>query len=229
MRFTPSQLAAPHAPADLTEETPAIGRNTRAHRAHPARVSAACFHFWQYPAVCKTKLTNNCWPIFLEEALDLNLGISNQLRAWRNDPSSAETVRTLTRLLHTLKGSARMAGAMNLGQITHAIETRVEEANRAGAIAPEAIDEIDSAFDDVLQIIERLQSGETLDETPVETTAGTEAASPCKHPETASVPPATPALPERERRTDRFTYRRTGNGNRTGFTTRLLACSRRPD
>lgn len=54
-------------------------------------------------------------PIFLEEALDLNQGITVQLRAWRNAPESSEAVRTLTRLLHTLKGSARMAGAMNLG------------------------------------------------------------------------------------------------------------------
>ena len=71
-------------------------------------------------------------PIFLEEALDLNQGIATQLRAWRSAPSNAEAVRTLTRLLHTLKGSARMAGAMNLGEITHAIETRVEQANSAG-------------------------------------------------------------------------------------------------
>lgn len=64
-------------------------------------------------------------PIFLEEALDLNQGIAAQLRAWRSEPGNAEAVRTLTRLLHTLKGSARMAGAMNLGEIAHAIETRV--------------------------------------------------------------------------------------------------------
>ena len=117
-------------------------------------------------------------PIFLEEAVDLNQNISAQLRAWRAAPSSVEPVRVLARLLHTLKGSARMAGAMRLGEITHGLETRVEDASRLGSVTPELIDELDSAFDAVQQIIERLQKGETLDqvapptpEVPVEAAA----------------------------------------------------------
>lgn len=101
-------------------------------------------------------------PIFLEEALDLSQGIGAQLRAWRSAPDNRQCVRTLERLLHTLKGSARMAGAMKLGEIAHAIETRVERAHCAGGAAPEVIDEIDTAFDAVLHIIERLQAGESL-------------------------------------------------------------------
>jgi chemosensory pili system protein ChpA (sensor histidine kinase/response regulator) len=105
-------------------------------------------------------------PIFIEEALELNQDIAAQLRNWRAAPDNAEAVRTLTRLLHTLKGSARMAGAMNLGEITHAIETRVEEANRSGNAPLEVIDEIANTFDAVLHIIERLQHGETLEPAP---------------------------------------------------------------
>ena len=103
-------------------------------------------------------------PIFLEEAYDLNLGIAAELRAWRNASDTTKTVPTLTRLLHTLKGSARMAGAMNLGEITHAIETRVEEAIRSGPAAPEVIDDIENAFDSVLHIVERLKNGEQIDQ-----------------------------------------------------------------
>jgi chemosensory pili system protein ChpA (sensor histidine kinase/response regulator) len=105
-------------------------------------------------------------PIFLEEALDLNQGIATQLRAWRSEPGNSEAVRTLTRMLHTLKGSARMAGAMNLGEIAHAIETRVEQANNTGNAPPEVIDEIDNAFDVILHIIEGLQRGESLEQPP---------------------------------------------------------------
>jgi chemosensory pili system protein ChpA (sensor histidine kinase/response regulator) len=101
-------------------------------------------------------------PIFLEEALELSQGISTELRSWRHAPSNGQCVRTIERLLHTLKGSARMAGAMNLGEIAHAIETRVEQARCAGDAAPELIDEIDTAFDSVLHIIERLHAGESL-------------------------------------------------------------------
>ncbi len=101
-------------------------------------------------------------PIFLEEAVDLSQSIAAQMRAWRNAPASIEPVRMLARLLHTLKGSARMAGAMRLGEITHAIETRVDDANRTGEVTSEVIDEIHASLDAVQQIIERLQSGESL-------------------------------------------------------------------
>ncbi len=103
-------------------------------------------------------------PIFLEEAVDLNLGIAAQLRAWRSEPANAEAVRILERQLHTLKGSARMAGAMNLGEITHALETRVDHVSRLGSVPPEVIDEIETAFESIRQIIERLQRGESLDQ-----------------------------------------------------------------
>ncbi len=114
-------------------------------------------------------------PIFLEEAVDLNQSIATQLRAWRSEPSGGEPVRILERLLHTLKGSARMAGAMNLGEITHALETRVDHASRLGAVQPEVIDEIETAFESIRQIIERLQRGESLDQPDV--TAGDSVAS----------------------------------------------------
>ena len=106
-------------------------------------------------------------PIFLEEAVDLNQGIAAQLRAWRSDPTNAEAVRILERLLHTLKGSARMAGAMNLGEITHALETRVDQVSRLGTVLPEVIDEIETTFESIRQIIERLQRGESLDQPAV--------------------------------------------------------------
>lgn len=103
-------------------------------------------------------------PIFLEEALDLSQGISRELRVWRGAPDNGESAPLLARLLHTLKGSARMAGAMNLGEIAHAIESRVEQA--AGSATVELIDQIVNDFDAVLHIIERLQRGETLDQAP---------------------------------------------------------------
>ena len=113
-------------------------------------------------AVLHDEIDAQLLPVFLDEALDLCPAIASELRVWRNAPDSPDAVRTLTRLLHTLKGSARMAGAMNLGEITHAIETHVEQASRSGSAALSSIDEIDNAFDSVLQIVERLQSGESL-------------------------------------------------------------------
>ncbi len=118
------------------------------------------------PLAVHDEIDEQLLPIFLEEAVDLNQGIAAQLRAWRNAPANVDAVRMLARLLHTLKGSARMAGAMNLGEITHAIETRVEEALRSGNATPALIEEVDNDFDAVLHIIERLQAGESLAPSP---------------------------------------------------------------
>jgi chemosensory pili system protein ChpA (sensor histidine kinase/response regulator) len=128
----------------------------------PAKTATAAFTV--ETSQLEDELDEQLLPIFLEEALDLNEGITTQLRAWRANPSDSEITRTLARLLHTMKGSARMVGAMNLGAITHAIETRIEEAHRTGSAPLELIDEIDNAYDAILQIVERLQHGESLDE-----------------------------------------------------------------
>ena len=148
-------------------------------------------------AQLKDEIDEQLLPIFLEEAVDLNQGIATQLRAWRSAPDNEESIRTLARLLHTLKGSARMAGAMNLGELTHAIETRVDEVSRKGPVTPEAIDEIDNAFDAVLHVVEQLQSGESPEQT---------------EPQEASPPPVAAAAEEGsaatpiaiERRADRL-------------------------
>jgi chemosensory pili system protein ChpA (sensor histidine kinase/response regulator) len=64
-------------------------------------------------------------PVFLEEADDLMPKIGAALRAWRESPHDTQQSDLLKRLLHTIKGSARMAGAMRIGEIAHEMEDRV--------------------------------------------------------------------------------------------------------
>ena len=144
-------------------------------------------------------------PIFLEEAQDLTRGIASQLESWRKDPGDTAAVAALTRLLHTLKGSARMAGAMNLGEITHAIETRIADTERAGTTSSDIVEDIINVFDDVQHIIERLQSGETLEPAAVE--HGTATPAPLPEAAPAAFEPAeqSPAHPERRATRQRFT------------------------
>jgi chemosensory pili system protein ChpA (sensor histidine kinase/response regulator) len=139
------------APEEVPEAAPAA----------PAGVAAPAF---AAPKVVD-ELDEQLLPIFLEEALDLNQKIAAKLRAWRSNPADGEVAHTLARLLHNLKGSARMAGAMQLGEITHAIESRVEETRRTGIAPLELIDEIDGAFDAISQIVDRLLRGESLEPT----------------------------------------------------------------
>lgn len=99
-------------------------------------------------------------PLFLEEADDLQREIGAELRQWRTEPAAAEHAQSLSRLLHTLKGSARMAGAMGLGELVHAMESRVEESGTDGSVTPAFLDELEASYDHAGAMIERLRGGE---------------------------------------------------------------------
>ncbi len=97
-------------------------------------------------------------PIFLEEAHELYPQIGSTLRAWRERPTDTQLGRNLQRLLHTLKGSARMAGAMRLGELTHRVEDRVERTMAEGAFDADLWGELDGYLDRIGSAIEQLQT-----------------------------------------------------------------------
>jgi chemosensory pili system protein ChpA (sensor histidine kinase/response regulator) len=107
-------------------------------------------------------------PIFLEEGADLLREIGAELRTWRATPADAAVALQLQRLLHTLKGSARMAGAMRMGELIHGMESRIIQATRNGAApAPAFLDEMDSFFDRGLAMLDglvRLDRGEQVED-----------------------------------------------------------------
>ncbi len=96
-------------------------------------------------------------PIFLEEALELYPLIGSTLRAWHEKPEDIQLGQNLQRSLHTLKGSARMAGAMRLGELTHRVEDRVEQVVKSGELDAELWDELDGYLDRIGTAIEHLQ------------------------------------------------------------------------
>ncbi|MBS0380449.1 MAG: Hpt domain-containing protein [Proteobacteria bacterium] len=63
--------------------------------------------------------------IFTDEATELIESSERALSDWRGAPSSAELRLALKRPLHTLKGGARMAGIMPMGDLSHELETLV--------------------------------------------------------------------------------------------------------
>ncbi|HZX27895.1 MAG TPA: response regulator, partial [Telluria sp.] len=99
-------------------------------------------------------------PVFIEEATDLLPQIGAALRSWQQKPGDTAPAHAMQRMLHTVKGSARMAGAMRLGQHTHDIETQVENMVHAGTSTPAAFDELMANFDQAMLMFERLQAGE---------------------------------------------------------------------
>ncbi len=67
------------------------------------------------------------FPIFEEEALELFPQMSGALRQWTARPNNTGARSEVLRGLHTLKGSARLAGAMRLGELTHRMESAIEQ------------------------------------------------------------------------------------------------------
>jgi chemosensory pili system protein ChpA (sensor histidine kinase/response regulator) len=97
-------------------------------------------------------------PLFLEESVDLMREIGETLRDWRAAPTDAGISRSLQRALHTLKGSARMAGAMGCGELLHSMEDRIEQATAMKSVQPATIDGLETSYDRAAMLIERLRN-----------------------------------------------------------------------
>ncbi|WP_457281037.1 Hpt domain-containing protein [Polaromonas sp. P5_D5] len=66
------------------------------------------------------------FPIFEEEAAELMPQLGGALRQWSSRPDNQGARMEVLRALHTLKGSARLAGALRLGEMAHRIESEIE-------------------------------------------------------------------------------------------------------
>ena len=64
--------------------------------------------------------------IFAEEADELLPQLSASLRQWVAQPHDTGARAQALRVLHTLKGSARLAGALRLGEMAHRTESAIE-------------------------------------------------------------------------------------------------------
>jgi chemotaxis protein histidine kinase CheA/CheY-like chemotaxis protein len=76
--------------------------------------------------VMLSTLDVDLFPIFEEEAFELLPQLGGALRQWAARPDNRSACNEALRVLHTLKGSARLAGAMHLGDMTHDLESTIE-------------------------------------------------------------------------------------------------------
>ncbi|MBD2839565.1 Hpt domain-containing protein [Pseudomonas sp. JM0905a] len=77
--------------------------------------------------------------IFLEEADDLLESMEAAIGRWEEARDDGAHVDELLRVLHTLKGGARLAGQKRLGDLTHDLEQHLIEAQQQGAPWPESL------------------------------------------------------------------------------------------
>ncbi len=121
-------------------------------------------------------------------------------------PSDLTSSSQLRRTLHTFKGSARMAGAMRLGELTHRMESRLDEGGAPAPATPGLLDALDDDLDHIAFVLEALREGKVNVALPTAAApaalappeaapAPAEAALPVAKPTVVPLPPAVPAAP----------------------------------
>jgi chemosensory pili system protein ChpA (sensor histidine kinase/response regulator) len=109
-------------------------------------------------SILNDELDADLLPVFLEEGRDLLPQVGQALRSWQQNPADPAYAQALLRLLHTVKGSARMAGAMRLGQHAHEIETRIENIMHLGPISAQSFEELLAHYDHSVHLFDQLQN-----------------------------------------------------------------------
>jgi chemosensory pili system protein ChpA (sensor histidine kinase/response regulator) len=135
--------------------------------------------------------------IFAEEAAEILDGAELALRAIRQKPEAAATVE-LQRLLHTLKGGARMAGVTPMGDLSHALETLLERiADGRLEATTESLDLVQRSLDQLQQMRDAIDSGRGVIAAPelVAQLEGVDGARPSAPAAAIEPPPAVDAAP----------------------------------
>ncbi len=122
-------------------------------------------------------------PIFIDEGRELLPALAQAVRQWEADPQASDSATAAMRVLHTLKGSSRLAGAMRLGEIAHRLETAIGQVTAQGSQDAAVLSHLHSGVDALAEEFQRLLGGGA----PVEKAKPAPVAAP-----TVSVPAAAP-------------------------------------
>jgi chemosensory pili system protein ChpA (sensor histidine kinase/response regulator) len=128
--------------------------------------------------------------IFSEEAQELLPSLASHLRAWEESPEMQSEAFGALRALHTLKGSARLAGAMRLGELAHRLESAFEERVGGRSVSPPTMAMLHTGVDALDEEFQRLLKAPRAPE-PVAAPMATPVVEPVAPP-TLAIPEATP-------------------------------------
>jgi len=98
--------------------------------------------------------------IFSEEANELLEQADAALACWKSDRADGSAVIELKRILHTLKGGARMAGLRAMGDLSHEMESALETG--AATADAQAIGALQAALDALHRLRDAATGGQSM-------------------------------------------------------------------
>ena len=97
--------------------------------------------------------------LFLEDARDLLDGVDARIREWQFAPQEVGILEDINRMLHTLKGSARLTGIPAIGNLSHALETRLIAVRGMGGVDDTTLELAQKTADTLSIQIDALEQG----------------------------------------------------------------------
>jgi len=112
------------------------------------------------PVAATPEVDDEILEIFIEEAEEELENIRRLLPAWSSNPADQESLKDLRRSFHTLKGSGRLVGALEVGEFAWAFENMLNKVIE-GTVTHSAtmFDLLDQALEALPELIEQFRSG----------------------------------------------------------------------
>jgi chemosensory pili system protein ChpA (sensor histidine kinase/response regulator) len=101
--------------------------------------------------------------VFIDEAREILDHADGVLAQWHAEPGDLAHVPELQRDLHTLKGGARIAGLVPVGDLSHAIETLLEKPIRDTSKTGPLISALEASFDQLHALVQQVSQGQASD------------------------------------------------------------------
>ncbi len=161
--FAPAAVPAPPAEPIQTAHPVAVFSELGASPIHdapiaePASIASTAEAEAQPDLNIRDEIEPELFELFAMEANESLPAVGQALRTWQSDPASSAPVQALLRILHTLKGSARMAGALRIGQNAHEMETRIEQAAHENTASAALFEQLTQRFDRMQLLFEVAQ------------------------------------------------------------------------
>ena len=118
------------------------------------------------PAAAMLELDPEIAAIFQEEADEILERCDEVLEIWRSDLTAQAPLDELKRQLHTLKGGARLAGLVDMGDFSHSLEDLATDLGIEPAAVSKGVELVQRCLDELHRMREGIDLGQAIAPSP---------------------------------------------------------------